>query len=39
MYTQEELVYLKAKEAYYNGEPIMSDDEFDALEKRLKAEN
>jgi len=39
MYTQEELIYLKAKEAYYTGEPIMSDDEFDALEKRLKGEN
>lgn len=38
MYTPEELIYLKAKEAYYSGEPIMLDDEFDALEKRLKAE-
>jgi len=29
--------YLKAKEAYYAGEPIMSDDEFDMLEADLKA--
>lgn len=28
--------YLKAKETYYNGEPIMSDDEFDQLEEELK---
>jgi len=28
--------YLKAKEAYYNGEPIMTDDEFDGLEEELK---
>jgi DNA ligase (NAD+) len=31
-----ETQYLKAKEAYYNGEPIMSDEEFDALEEMLK---
>jgi DNA ligase (NAD+) len=29
--------YLKAKEAYYAGEPIISDDEFDMLEADLKA--
>jgi DNA ligase (NAD+) len=29
--------YLKAKEAYYAGEPIMTDDEFDLLESDLKA--
>ncbi len=28
--------YLKAKETYYNGEPIMTDDEFDQLEEELK---
>ena len=31
-----ETQYLKAKDAYYNGEPIMSDDEFDQLETLLK---
>jgi DNA ligase (NAD+) len=31
-----ETKYLKAKELYYNGEPMMSDDEFDDLEKLLK---
>lgn len=31
-----ETLYLKAKEAYYNGEPIMSDEEFDELEAELK---
>jgi DNA ligase (NAD+) len=29
--------YLKAKETYYIGEPIMSDDEFDELETLLKS--
>jgi DNA ligase (NAD+) len=29
--------YLKAKEAYYTGEPIISDDEFDRLEEELKS--
>lgn len=28
--------YLKAKDAYYNGTPIMTDDEFNALEDILK---
>ena len=32
-------LYDKAKEAYYQGEPIMSDLEFDELEKELGLEN
>lgn len=32
-------LYDKAKEAYYNGEPLMSDLEFDELEKELGLEN
>lgn len=32
-------LYWEAKEAYYNGEEIMSDIEFDALEKELGLEN
>lgn len=32
-------LYWKAKEAYYNGEEIMSDIEFDQLEKELGLEN
>ena len=32
-------LYNAAKEAYYNGEEIMSDIEFDALEKELGLEN
>lgn len=32
-------LYYKAKEAYYNGEEIMSDFEFDELEKELGLEN
>lgn len=32
-------LYNKAKEAYYNGEEIMSDLEFDELEKELGLEN
>ena len=32
-------LYWRAKEAYYNGEEIMSDLEFDALEKELGLEN
>jgi len=31
-----EELYLQAKEAYYKGEEIMSDDEFDRLEQELK---
>ena len=39
--TQEEKLelYNKAKEAYYLGEQIMSDQEFDKLEKELGFEN
>lgn len=32
-------LYEQAKEAYYSGEPIMSDEEFDKLEKELGLEN
>lgn len=32
-------LYNKAKEAYYNGTPIMTDYEFDELEKKLGLEN
>ena len=32
-------LYYKAKEAYYNGQEIMTDFEFDALEKELGLEN
>ena len=32
-------LYYKAKEAYYNGQEIMTDYEFDALEKELGLEN
>jgi NAD-dependent DNA ligase len=32
-------LYNRAKEAYYNGNPIMSDQEFDELEKSLGLEN
>lgn len=31
--------YLLAKERYYEGSPIMSDEEFDNLEKYLKSKN
>ena len=33
------LLYEQAKEAYYNGNPIMGDSEFDALESELGLEN
>ena len=33
---QLEELYLQAKEAYYSGESIMSDDEFDRLEEELR---
>jgi len=33
---EKESLYLRAKEAYYAGEPIMSDFEFDTLESELK---
>jgi DNA ligase (NAD+) len=29
--------YLKAKEAYYSGNPIISDDEFDRIEEELRS--
>ena len=32
-------LYIKAREAYYNGEEIMTDIEFDALEEKLGMEN
>ena len=32
-------LYYKAKEAYYNGQEIMTDYEFDQLEKELGLEN
>ena len=32
-------LYYKAKEAYYNGTPIMEDYDFDELEKKLGLEN
>ena len=32
-------LYDQAKEAYYNGEPIMTDLEFDELERELGLEN
>lgn len=32
-------LYNKAKEAYYNGQEIMTDYEFDELEKELKLDN
>jgi len=39
MYTQDELLYLRCKEKYYNGEQSeLSDPEFDALEVKLKSE-
>lgn len=34
---QMKTLYLKAKEAYYNDEPIMSDEEFDMLEDKIRA--
>lgn len=34
---EKEQLYLKAKEAYYNDEPIMEDSAFDLLEEWLKA--
>jgi DNA ligase (NAD+) len=37
MNSQEQL-YLRAKEAYYSGEPIMSDSDFDLLEADLKSQ-
>ena len=40
MTTQEKLeLYQQAKESYYNGQEIMTDYEFDQLEKELGLEN
>ena len=36
--TNNEQLYVRAKEAYYTGEPIMSDSDFDLLEAELKQE-
>ena len=35
--TADEVLYLKAKEKYYEGNPIMTDVEFDILEDQLRA--
>lgn len=37
--TIDEILYLNAKETYYKGEPIISDEEFDALETKLKGDD
>jgi NAD-dependent DNA ligase len=37
--TKRESLYLQAKEAYYEGNPIMEDAEFDVLESELKGES
>jgi len=34
--TPDEVLYLKAKDTYYKGNPIMSDVDFDILENRLR---
>ena len=34
--SNKEALYLEAKDAYYAGEPLMSDAEFDILEQELK---
>lgn len=36
---EKEVLYLKAKDMYYNDEPIMEDSAFDELEKWLKDNN
>jgi len=38
-YTADETLYLKAKETYYAGQPIMTDEEFDILEDMLRAQD
>ena len=38
-YEEKLQLYQRAKDAYYNGEEIMSDIEFDALERELGLEN
>lgn len=37
-YSEKEKLYLQAKQFYYEGNPIMSDFEFDSLEDELKNE-
>lgn len=37
MFTEKEELYLKAKAAYYEGTPFLTDEEFDTLEKELEA--
>jgi len=37
--TPNEELYLKAKQTYYNGNPIMSDEEFDILEEVLREQD
>lgn len=38
MYTQDELLYLKCKEQYYNGQELdLTDAQFDLLEEKLKS--
>lgn len=37
--TNDEQLYMRAKETYYAGNPIMTDAEFDALEEKLKRQN
>jgi DNA ligase (NAD+) len=38
MYSQNEKLYLDAKKAYYEGNPIMTDTQFDRLEETLRNE-
>lgn len=38
-YTANEELYLKAKEAYYKGKPILTDAQFDILEDSLRDED
>jgi len=35
--SKDEILYFKAKEAYYNGNPILSDADFDTLEDNLRS--
>ena len=38
MYSQNEQLYIDAKKAYYEGNPIMTDTQFDRLEETLRNE-
>lgn len=38
MHTSNEILYLQAKKAYYEGQPIMTDSQFDKLEDTLRDE-